>query len=434
MAARYAPRKETKTKMPTDKKPHQKNKPTRQSLPTREQLLAFIAEHPGQAGKREIARHFGITGAARIPLKALIKDLAAEGVVESKHRKLKRPTNLPEVSVLEITGRDADGELVAQPVEWPPANDEAPRIVLSEARRDPRGKTPAAGVGDRVLARLSRAEAGLTARIIKVLEKKPLAVLGVVRMSERGARVVPIDKKQKELILDLADIGKAKDGDLVTLSAVPSGRFGLDRARVAEVLGSVKSEKAVSMIAIYSHGIPHRFPADVLAEADAAAPVTLQDREDWRDQPLVTIDPPDAKDHDDAVMARPDTSHTNPGGTVVTVAIADVAWYVRPRTSLDREALKRGNSVYFPARVVPMLPERISNDLCSLREGEDRPAMAVRMIFDANGRKISHRFHRILMRSAAKLSYAEAQAAFDGKPASLTQDVKIALSSLWTGY
>jgi ribonuclease R len=434
MAARHALRKETKTKLPTDKNPNQKNKPSRQSLPTREQLLAFIAEHPGQAGKREIARHFGITGAARIPLKALIKDLAAEGVVESKHRKLKRPTDLPEVSVLEITGRDADGELVALPVEWPPVNGEAPRIVLSEARRDPRGKTPAAGVGDRVLARLSRAGADMTARIIKVLEKKPLAVLGVVRMGERGVRIVPIDKKHKELILDLADIGKANDDDLVTLSVGPSGRFGLDRARVTEVLGSVKSEKAVSMIAIYSHGIPHLFPADVLAEADAAAPVTLQDREDWRDQPLVTIDPPDAKDHDDAVIARPDTSHTNPGGTVVTVAIADVAWYVRPRTSLDREALKRGNSVYFPDRVVPMLPERISNDLCSLREGEDRPAMAVRMVFDANGRKISHRFHRILMRSAAKLSYAEAQAAFDDKPTSLTQDVKIALSSLWAGY
>ena len=423
--------------MRTDTKPTpKKNKPNRQQLPTREELLAFIAAHPGQAGKREIARHFGITGAARIPLKALIKDLAAEGAVETRHRKLKRPTDLPEVSVLEIAGRDKDGELVAVPVEWPAENGEAPRFVLSEARRDPRGKTPAAGVGDRVLARLSRAgaEAGLTAFIIKVLEKKRLAVLGVVRLTERGARIEPIDKKQKELILDLADIGKAKDGDLVTLSVVPSGRFGLERARVSEVLGSVKSEKAVSMIAIYAHGIPHVFPADVLAEADAAGPATLDHREDWRHEPLVTIDPPDAKDHDDAVMARPDTAHTNPGGTVVTVAIADVAWYVRPRVSLDKEALKRGNSVYFPDRVVPMLPEKISNDLCSLREGEDRPAMAVRMVFSADGRKLSHRFHRILMRSAAKLSYQQAQTAFDGKDTALPPAVQAALADLCAGY
>ena len=146
-----------------------------------------------------------------------------------------------------------------------------------------------------------------------------------------------------------------------------AGRYGLPRGKVIAVLGSLTSEKAVSMIAIHAHGIPHIFPPAVLAEAEAAKPATMAGREDWRELPLVTIDPADAKDHDDAVHAEPDTDEHNPGGLIVTVAIADVAAYVRPGSALDREALKRGNSVYFPDRVVPMLPERISNDLCSLQ-------------------------------------------------------------------
>ena len=175
------------------------------------------------------------------------------------------------------------------------------------------------------------------------------------------------------------------------------------------------------MIAIHAHGIPHVFPHAVLAEAEAAKPATMDHREDWRALPLVTIDPPDAKDHDDAVHAEADDDPKNPGGHVVTVAIADVSWHVRPGSAMDREALGRANSVYFPDRVVPMLPERISNDLCSLREAEDRPALAVRMVFSADGRKLSHRFHRVMMRSAAKLSYREAQDAFDGQAPDMPQ-------------
>ena len=216
------------------------------------------------------------------------------------------------------------------PVEWPQEQGDPPRILIAPS--PPRAKAPAPGIGDRVLARLSRggAEPAPVARVIKVLEKKPIAVLGVVRHGANGSRIEPIDKKSKELILDPADAAKAKDGDLVTLNVTSSGRFGLDRARITEVLGSVSSEKAVSMIAIYAHGIPHIFPNDVLAEAEAASPAPLRDREDWRNEPLLTIDPPDAKDHDDAVMAVPDPDPKNPGGTIVTVAIADVAWYVRP--------------------------------------------------------------------------------------------------------
>ncbi len=411
---------QTKTKQ-------KKNKPNRQDLPNREQILAFIAEHPGETGKREIARHFGITGAQRIPLKALLKDLAHEGAVESKHRKLKRPNDIAEVTVLEVTGRDSDGDVIARLVDWSAENGEPPRIDIERSRSK---DMPAPGIGDRVLARLSRRGKDYSARVIKVLEKRPATVLGVVR----GATIDPIDKKSKMLHLDQADVGKAKDGDLVSLSVTTAGRFGVERAKIVEILGSVSSEKAVSMIAIHAHNIPYVFPADVLAEAEAAKRATMEHREDWREEPLVTIDPPDAKDHDDAVMAVSDPDPNNPGGTIVTVAIADVAWYVRPGMALDREALKRGNSVYFPDRVVPMLPERISNDLCSLRELEDRPALAVRMIFNAEGGKLNHRFHRIMMRSAAKLSYQKAQDEFDGRPTDLNQNVKTALANLWAGY
>src|SRR5690606_20167153 len=171
-----------------------------------------------------------------------------------------------------------------------------------------------------------------------------------------------------------------------------------------------------SMIAIHNLEIPYRFPESVLREAAEAPEPTLKGREDWRDLPLITIDPADAKDHDDAVLAQHDPDPANADGFLVYVAIADVAAYVRPGTALDREAYLRGNSVYFPDRVVPMLPERISNEMCSLKQGEPRAALAVRMVFGADGRKRSHSFHRILMRSAAKLSYQQAQAAIDGQP------------------
>ena len=220
---------------------------------------------------------------------------------------------------------------------------------------------------------------------------------------------------------------------MVSIETVKAGRYGLASARIVDRLGDVSSEKAVSLIALEEHGIPHVFPQNVLAAADLAEPASMSHREDWRELPLVTIDPPDARDHDDAVYAEADGATS--GGFVVTVAIADVAYYVPPGSELDREAEKRGNSVYFPGRVVPMLPERISNDLCSLIENADRPAMAVRMRFNAEGRKLGHSFHRVMMRSKAKLSYEQAQAAIDGnadaKTAPLLDPI---LRPLWAAY
>ena len=268
----------------------------------------------------------------------------------------------------------------------------------------------------------------------RFLDRRPSTVLGVIRITPDGARIEPVDRKQSVLLIEPDGLGRAKEGDLVAVEATASGHYGLGRARVTDVIGSMKSEKAVSLIAIHAHGIPHTFPTEVLQEAEAAKPTNVTSRDDWRKLALLTIDPADAKDHDDAVHAEPDPDPKNPGGLIVTVAIADVAHYVRPGSALDREALIRGNSVYFPDRVVPMLPERISNDLCSLREGEDRPAVAVRMTFSPDGEKRGHRFHRIIMRSAARLSYAEAQHVFDGGTMERETRVLDALRSLWDAY
>lgn len=402
--------------------------------PTREQILAYLAEHPGKTDRRDIARAFGVKGADRIALKAILKDLAEEGVIEKRQGRLQRGGDLPPVTVLEVTGRDTHGELVGEPTEWPADQGAAPRILITPGRE----RGPAAGVGDRVLARLAReSDSGpfdYDARIIKLLARKPATQLGVVRKTPGGARIEPIDRKQKELIVDDEALKSAKEGDLVSMTVSRGARYGPDRARVDEVIGSMKNEKAVSLIAILSHDIPHTFPDTVLAAADAVSPATMRGREDWRELPLVTIDPADAKDHDDAVHAEVDPDPGNEGGFIVTVAIADVSTYVRPGSPLDREALKRGNSVYFPDRVVPMLPERISNNLCSLREGEDRPALATRMVFSAKGRKRGHTFHRVMMRSAAKLSYEEAQRVFDGGKSVESNPVGEALGVLWAAY
>ncbi len=322
----------------------------------------------------------------------------------------------------DITGRDSDGELIASPAEWDEVESgEPPKIRIHVPRRLQPGT--AAGVGDRALLRIEKlddAEGAIyRGRVVKVIDHARTRVLGIFRaLAGGGGRLIPVDKKQagRELNIAKADTGGAEDGDLVSVDLVRSRGFGLASGKVKERLGSLASEKAVSLIAIHSHEIPQAFSPAALREAEEAKPATLKGREDWRDVPLVTIDPPDAKDHDDAVHAEPDLDPNNKGGYIVHVAIADVAFYVRPGSALDRDALTRGNSVYFPDRVVPMLPERISNDLCSLVPGEPRGAVAVRMVIGNDGRKRSHSFHRILMRSAAKLNYAQAQAAVDGRP------------------
>jgi ribonuclease R len=394
-------------------------RPQQPSPPSKQQILAFIGEQSGRVGTSEIARAFGLKNADRADLKRMLRELADEGRIERRHRKLHHPGTLPPVVLADIAERDADGELIAVPTEWDEVAHGAPPKIRV---RVPRRPSEVAGVGDRALLRVE--ETGEeepihhSGRVIKIVDRARQRMLGIFRaLPGGGGRLAPIDKKQlgRELAIAPGAGGDAQDGDLVAVEVVPPRRgYGLATARVTEKLGSLKSERAVSLIAINAHGIPNVFPAVALREAEAARPARLAGREDWRKIPFVTIDPPDAKDHDDAVHASPDPDPRNHGGHVISIAIADVAYYVREGSALDREALLRGNSVYFPDRVVPMLPERISNDLCSLRPDEDRPALAVRIVVAADGHKRSHSFHRVLIRSAAKLSYAQAQAAIGG--------------------
>ncbi|MBV8918515.1 ribonuclease R family protein, partial [Bradyrhizobium sp.] len=396
-------------------------KPRDSVFPSTDAIVAYIRAHPGEVGTKEIARAFGLKNADRAELKRILRELADRGTISKRGKKVAETAALPTTVIADITSRDADGELIATPAEWDEVeNSEPPKIRIHMPRHPRPGAI--AGVGDRALLRVERTDdtegPAYRGRIIKVIDHAKSRVLGVFRaLPDGGGRLVPVDKKQagRELNIAASDSHGARDGDLVAVDIVRSRGFGLASGRVKERFGSVASEKAISLIAIHAHDIPQAFSKEALREAEEAKPATLKGREDWRDIALVTIDPPDAKDHDDAVHAESDSDPNNKGGFIVHVAIADVAFYVRPGSALDRDALIRGNSVYFPDRVVPMLPERISNDLCSLVPGEPRGALAVRMVIAPDGRKRSHSFHRVLMRSAAKLNYAQAQAAVDGK-------------------
>jgi ribonuclease R len=406
-------------------------------LPSREELVAFIRERSGKVGVREIARAFGAKNADRATLNRMLRELADDGQIDRRRKRLHHAGTLPPVVLADITGRDSDGELVARPTEWDEEAHGAPPVIQIITPRRAR-PDEIAGIGDRALVRIQRTGEETSGRVIKLIDRAKHRALGIFRgLPDGGGRLVPIDKKQlgRELAIAPHATAGAVDGDLVAVEAMRQGRFGLAAGKVVERLGSLKTERAVSLIAIHAHDIPHRFARAVLAEAEAARAASLVGREDWRKIPFVTIDPPDAKDHDDAVHAVLDPDPRNPGGYLVSVAIADVAHYVRSGSELDREALRRGNSVYFPDRVVPMLPERISNDLCSLRPNEDRAALAVRMAIGSDGRKRSHTFHRVLIRSAARLSYEQTQLAVSGRTDDITEPiVEPILRPLYAAY
>ena len=415
-----------------------RRKTTVGKLPSRQEILDFLQTANRETGRREIARAFGIKGGDRIALKELLRDMADDGLIAGSRRKLTRPGVLSSVTVIEIVARDPDGEFVGRPGTWHEEHGPAPRIVMAESKRD---TGPVAGIGDRVLARITPlgadADYPYQARTIKRLARATQRLLGIFRALPGGTGVIdPVDRKQlKEWPVTRGNTDDAENGDLVRFELARGGRYGVQTAQVIERLGNPAAQQLTSLIAVHAHGIPDTFPEAALAEAEAAKEPDLKRREDFRQLPLITIDPSDARDHDDAVWAEADSDPSNRGGWVVIVAIADVCSYVRPGSSLDKEARKRGNSVYFPDRVVPMLPERISNDLCSLKEDQPRGCLAVRMVFDKDGRKLKHRFFRALMRSAAGLTYEQAQAAIDGRPDEVTTPLLDAvLRPLWGAY
>jgi ribonuclease R len=393
-------------------------------LPSRQQILDFIASSDQPAGKREIAKAFGLHGADKIALKALLKDMADEGLIDSvPGRAFHKMGGVPKVTVLRVV--DSDGDSVfAVPENWT-AEGPPPKLRVIE-----RGKRQAAlGPGDRILARTEEAGRGWVAHPMKRLARGEEMTLGVVRKdpgSGSGAGgdrfwLKPVDKRERRDTM-ISDLGDAREGDLVL--AEKAGRPPRITARVTQVLGDPFAPRSFSLIAIHKYGLPHVFSDDVIEEAHKVAQTDLGEREDLRHLPIVAIDPIDARDHDDAVWASP----RDDGGYDAIVAIADVSFYVRPGSALDREARKRGNSAYFPDRVVPMLPEELSADICSLKAGADRAALACHMVIDKAGKMTSWRFTRAVIRVAETIAYEEAQRRID------SGEAETHLKHLWTAW
>jgi ribonuclease R len=400
-------------------------KQTAPGLPTREQILDFITTSDTPAGKREIARAFGLSAQQKITLKALLKDMADEGLIDSAPgRAFHKMGGLPKVTVLRVADVDDGGNVWAVPERWE-AETPPPRLRIRE-----KGKRSALAVGDRVLARTEEAGSGWVAHPMKTLARGEELMLGVLH--EEGGRLwlQGVEKKERRDFA-VSDAGDARPGDLVL--AEKAGRPPRITARVTQRLGHPFEARSFSLIAIHKHSIPDVFGEDVIEEAERIAKAPLgDDREDLRDLPIVAIDPADARDHDDAVWAAPDDDPANAGGWKAIVAIADVSFYVRPGGALDREARKRGNSVYFPDRVVPMLPETLSADVCSLKQGVDRAALACHLQVAKDGKLKGWRFTRAIIRVAANIAYEDAQAAIDGAPDLVAPElVETALRPLW---
>jgi len=337
-------------------------------LPSRKQILDFIATSDQPAGKREIARAFGLRGDGKIALKRLLNDMADEGLIETgRARAFNKAGGIPRVTVLRIVEADDSGHIFGTPEQWD-ADTPAPKLRIIEKERK-----GALGIGDRVLARTDERGEKFVAHPLKKLAKKQELVLGVLR--QEGARfwLTPVEKKERRE-LPISDVADGESGDLVLCEV--SGRGGRVSARVDAVLGDPFAPKSFSLIAIHKYDLPHEFSDAAIAEAARVAKQPLGEREDLTHLPIVAIDPADARDHDDAIWAARDEDEGNEGGWKAIVSIADVSFYVRPDSALDKGARARGNSVYFPDRVVPMLPEELSADICSLKEGEDRAAMA----------------------------------------------------------
>ena len=393
-------------------------------LPTKQDLLLWLKENPNKVSKREIAKAFSITGSYKIGLKKLILDLENEREASSKSNSESFISVIPSTVICIVKGPDKDGDIFLDLLDWS-EGEEIPKIFYFERS----GSIPVS-VGDRILCELTKVEGKdyhYEAKLIRRISKtnNSSKIIGVFRVSSSGGTLEALSKRLNTIwTIPRNAVNGSVDGDIVEAEQTsPKSRFGMSKARVISILGKTDDSKAISLIAIHEHSIVNEFSKEALSEAVNSAPVTLVDRDDLRHIPFVTIDPADARDHDDACYVELDLDVENKGGFIVWIAIADVAHYVQPNSLLDGEARNRGNSTYFPDRVVPMLPENLSADLCSLHEGEDRPCLALKMILDRGGKKTSQQFFRGLMRSRGSLVYREVQEAIDGNPSKKIQPI-----------
>ena len=383
-------------------------------LPSDSDILAWIEKNPEKASKRDIAKAFRLKGQQRIDLKQQLKRLTDQGHIHKQKNTYAQANSLPPVCVLQVQGADKDGDLWATPLKWD-GTTEPPKIYISQG--------PAArrtlGENDRVLARIKPMIGEPNSFIGKVIHvlgaQQPNAVLGIYHSATKGGWIEPIDKKDNTRLQVAAGATQgAQEGDLVAARKTASNRqYATVQAQIEHIYGNIFAPKALSLIAIKQHQIPDVFSPQALCEAKQAHWQSDPLREDLTHLPLLTIDPPNARDHDDACCALPDTDKSNKGGFIIWIAIADVAHFVTADSALDEAAQERGNSTYFPDSVLPMLPETLSADLCSLRADELRPCLAVKVKINAEGEKIFHQFYRAQMRSAAALTYTQVQTAMD---------------------
>jgi ribonuclease R len=369
----------------------------------------FLEEAGQNVHFRDVVRAFSVKTEDRKALRGIMKSLELSGHAERAGRKrFTEAGRLPESALVEVTGIDRDGEALARPVVWDGPG--RPPVIFMHA--EAKGQA-ALAPGARVLAKLKRIGGDkYEGRTIKRIAEQVGSIVGVFHAMPQGGRIEPTDRRQKtEWIVPEGETMHAQEGEIVRAEPLPGRVFGPKPARVTEKLGSINDARSVSLIAIAQHGIPMDFTDAAVKEAEKAKPVPLAKRTDLRELPLITIDGHDARDYDDAVFAEK-VEH----GYRLIVAIADVAHYVKPGSALDRCARERGNSCYFPDRVVPMLPEALSNGLCSLKPDEDRGCLFAEMHINVHGHKQSHKFGRGLMRSTARKTYEQIQAEFEQNP------------------
>lgn len=389
-------------------------------LPSKDEIEEFIREAGAPVTKRDIANAFSIKGQGRIPMKRMLREMVGEGRVRltaSKTYQSVDTTAAPQITTLRISDITIDGDVLAIP-----ADDAVPQVwaegVRIEVNPDPKKMRRAPAVGDVVLAHIHFVHGDLYyADILKIIARPKPSIVGRIAAQGGGWIMQPVDRRERDdYVIEGTPEQMARLESRLLVEVEPllyNGR-GMPKARLKQVIGHDDDPKAISLIAIHEYGLRHTFPDPVIEQTEGMKVPALGKREDLRDIPLVTIDGLDARDFDDAVFAEKDTDSNNPGGYHLIVAIADVAHYVTPDSPLDREAFKRGNSTYFPDRVVPMLPEALSNDLCSLRPHEPRACMAIHLWIDATGKLLRYRPVRGLMRSVARLVYEQVQAAYDG--------------------
>ncbi|MCY4306222.1 MAG: VacB/RNase II family 3'-5' exoribonuclease [Aestuariivita sp.] len=401
-------------------------------IPTKAEILGWILAHSDDPSIRRIYKAFGVKKKNRSDVKRLFFQVKSEQQIQQSASANSVLDKLPPVCVIRIKNKSKDGRLMACPEKWS-GKSVAPSILVERTRNK-----VVLSVGDKILVRLvavSAKDHTYRAKLIRRIENKKSKMLAVYKNTHQGGVIVPIIKAKKRHwdVPDSASMN-ARDGELVQAEPIKSKyQYKQRKARIVQCLGTVNDQK--SCIAIHQNDIPTQFPKIVEKEIENIISPSFDNRQNLCDLPFVTIDPENARDHDDAVYARTDPDEANPNGHEIWVAIADVAAYVTPQSAIDNEAFRRGNSIYFPDQVVPMLPEKLSGDLCSLHESKIRPCIAVKMTINNQGQKIRHRFVRGFMSSVASLNYSEVQFAIDGYPNERTKTIlKDVIQPLFAAY